>query len=111
MCKKNKDYFLKLGDVSSSSKFEKYAIESKKDLDMLQNHWQNNDKVPLFRYETRSFSIVINNIDIGLNEISIEVIKAFDLLCKNDIDSYIRVEFPFPNVSIRSKTIFCELFF
>lgn len=101
MCKRNKDYFLQLGDVSTASKFEKYAVESKKDLDMLIARWRRGDRVPSFKYETRTFSIVICNTEVGTNEISLEVIKALDIPGKSDIDTYVKVEFPFPNVSQR----------
>lgn len=99
MCKKNKDHFLALGDVSSSSKFEKYAINTAKDLDMLRNFWRKKDPVPRFRYETRNLSIVSCNTQVGSNELVVEIPKAIELPSKNRLDSYVRVEFPFPTVN------------
>ena len=99
MCKRNKEYFLQLGDISTSSKFEKYTIDTRKDLDMLTVLWRNGHKVPSFKYETRTFSIVICNPEVTANEISVEVTKALDIPAKNDVDTYVRIEFPFPTVS------------
>jgi coiled-coil and C2 domain-containing protein 1 len=96
MCRRNTDHFLKLGDVSSSSKFEKFTVESCKDLDMLRIHWRNGNNVPLFKYETRSFSIVICNPDLGNDEAEVHVVKAINIPGKSDIDTYVRLEFPFP---------------
>lgn len=102
MCKRNKEHFTKLGDVSSASKFEKYQIDSLKDLDMLRCYWKNGDKLPRYRYETRTFSIVQSNPDLGTNEAMVTVLKAIDLPGKEDLDTYIKVEFPYPTVSSSS---------
>lgn len=99
MCKKNQTYFLQLGDISTATKFEKYAIDSKKDLDMLKVRWRNGEKPPTFKYETRSFSIVLCNTEVALNEVVAEVIKGFDFQGTKDLDTYVKLEFPFPNVS------------
>ncbi|CAG2113994.1 unnamed protein product, partial [Medioppia subpectinata] len=110
MCKRNKEYFLQLGDISTSSKFEKYAIDSRKDLDVLTARWRSGHKVPNFKYETRTFSIVICNTEVGVNEVTVEVVKAVDIPGKPDIDTYVRLDFPFPNKSILSVKVFNETF-
>ncbi|XP_074594450.1 lethal (2) giant discs 1 [Brevipalpus obovatus] len=97
MCKRNKDHFLALGDVLSSSKFEKCAVDTLKDLDMLRNFWKKKDPVPRFRYETRLLSIVVCNTELSNNELLVEVVKCIELPCKNNIDSYVKVELPFPS--------------
>lgn len=99
MCKRNKENFTKLGDVSSASKFEKFQIDSMKDLDMLRCYWKNGDKLPRYRYETRTFSIVQSNPDLGTNEAVVIVLKAIDLPGKEDLDTFVKIEFPFPTVS------------
>lgn len=106
MCKRNKEYFLQLGDISTSSKFEKYAIDSRKDLDLLQIRWRNGQKMPNVKHETRTFSVVICNTEVGTNEVSVEVVKAIDIPAKNSVDTYVRLEFPFPNVS-ETQSCFC----
>ena len=100
MCNRNKEYFLKLGDVCTSRKFEKYANDSRKDLNMLLVRWRNNENVPSYRTETRTFSIVVSNPEVGLNEVHVEVVKAFDLPGRPEIDTYVKLEFPFPSVCL-----------
>lgn len=107
MCKRNKDHFLALGDVTSSGKFDRFAVDSIKELDMLRARWVNNDKLPRFRYETRSFSIVVCNPELGTNEASVEVIKAIDLPGKSDLDTFVKIEFPFPTVSVTLADKLC----
>ena len=108
MCKRNKEYFLQLGDISTASKFEKYAVDSRKDLDLLTIRWRNGQKLPNVKYETRTFSIVICNTEVTSSEVSVEVVKAVDIPAKSDVDTYVRLEFPFPNVSeTQERTCLC----
>lgn len=98
MCNRNKEYFLKLGDIGTSSKFEKYGNESRLDLNMLQVRYRNGDNIPSFRTETRTFSIVVSNPEVGLNEVHVEIVKGYDFPGKPEIDTYVRLEFPYPTV-------------
>lgn len=107
MCNRNKEYFIKMGDISTSNKFEKYANESRKDLNMLVVRWRNGDNIPSYKTETRTFSIVVSNHEVGINELQVEVIKAFDLPGKPEIDTYVRVELPFPSSVIYTFDIDC----
>ena len=100
MCSTNKEHFLRLGDVTSASKFEKFSIEMKKDLGVLQNNWRRGDKVPKYHYEQKSFSIVVSNTELSNTQISIEVIRAIDLPFKGEPDTFVKIEFPFPKVSL-----------
>lgn len=98
MCNHNRDHFLKLGDIATSKKFEKYANDSKKDLSMLKIRWRNGDTLPPCRTETRTFSIVMSNTEVGLNELTVDVVQAFDIPGKPEIDTYVNVELAFPAV-------------
>lgn len=97
MCNRNKEFFLKMGDINSTKKFEKFSNESRKDLNMLVVRWRNGDNIPSYRTETRTFSIVVSNIEVGVNELEVEIIKAYDIPGKPEIDTYVRVEFPVPS--------------
>lgn len=68
----------------------------KKDFELLRNYKQRGEEVPKYRYERKSFSIVVCNADVSINECAVEVVRAIDLPCKTPMDSYIRFEFPFP---------------
>ncbi|CAN8001881.1 unnamed protein product, partial [Ixodes hexagonus] len=109
MCVQNKDHFFKLGDVSSGTKFEKLAQEAHRDLLVVRNLWQRKDPMPRFHYETRVFTIVRCNHDLTDNELEVSVVRAINLPGKPDeLDSYVRVEFPFPNdapQSVRTRTV------
>uniref|UniRef100_V5H765 Putative cc2d1a protein n=1 Tax=Ixodes ricinus TaxID=34613 RepID=V5H765_IXORI len=126
MCVQNKDHFFKLGDVSSGTKFEKLAQEAHRDLLVVRNLWQRNDPMPRFHYETRVFTIVRCNHDLTDNELEVSVVRAINLPgrsfgtngsiacgCRcgrkpDELDSYVRVEFPFPNdapQSVRTRTV------
>lgn len=97
MCNRNREYFLKMGDIPTSSRFEKYASESKKDLYMLLARKKNGDPIPSYRTEMRTFSIVVANLDVPLNELHVEVIRAFDFSGTPEIDTYVRADFAFPS--------------
>lgn len=104
MCIRNKEYFQKLGDIATAQKFEKYSLEGKKDLNMIRVRYRNHDSIPSYKIETRTFSIVIVNTDVAVNELQVEIVKAYELsVGKSDLDTYVRVEFPFPTEKVQSK--------
>ncbi|GBM79522.1 Coiled-coil and C2 domain-containing protein 1-like [Araneus ventricosus] len=106
MCTRNKEHFLRLGDVSSASKFEKLCLESKKDLSVIQHLKKKGEPVPRFHYETRLFSMVQCHADLGDNDLEVTVERGINLPGKpDDLDSYVRLEFPIPPESPqRAKT-------
>ncbi|CAL1265126.1 unnamed protein product [Larinioides sclopetarius] len=106
MCTRNKEHFLRLGDVSSASKFEKLCLESKKDLSVIQHLKKKGEPVPRFHYETRLFSMVQCHADLGDNDLEVTVERGINLPGKpDDLDSYVRLEFPIPQESPqRAKT-------
>ena len=105
LCAKNKDHFYQIGDVSTGSKFEKYLVDMKKDFEFLQAVKKRGDEVPKYRYERKSFSIVVCNADVSINECVVEVKRGIDLPCKTPVDSYVRFEFPFPkDTPVPAKT-------
>ncbi|XP_035224781.1 coiled-coil and C2 domain-containing protein 1-like isoform X2 [Stegodyphus dumicola] len=96
-CTKNKEHFLRLGDVSSASKFEKFGLESKKDLLVIQHLRKTGGLAPKFHYETRLFSMVKCHTDLGDNDLEVTVERGINLPGKpDDLDSYVRLEFPIP---------------
>lgn len=98
ICQRNKDHFLKLGDVSSASKFEKLAHSSRKDLDVIKHLWKLGESLPRFHYETRLFSMVQCNTDLIDTDFEITVERGINLPGKpTELDSYVKIEFPFPS--------------
>ncbi|GFT34123.1 coiled-coil and C2 domain-containing protein 1-like [Nephila pilipes] len=106
LCTRNKEHFLRLGDVSSASKFEKLCLESKKDLTVIRHLKTNGQPAPRFHYETRLFSMVLCHTDLGDNDLHVSIERGINLPGKpNDLDSYIRLEFPIPQEAPqRAKT-------
>lgn len=100
----NRDVFTKLGDISSANKFEKMGDNSRKDLDSLKNAYEHNDPVPRFHYETRHFSFVQCNYDLGDNDLEVGVVRAINLnppsgYSPSDLHVYVKYEFPYPKDS------------
>ena len=97
MCNRNKDFFLRMGNTQNSKRFEQFAADSRKDLTMLRVRWKNGDNVPSFKYETRTFSCNIANADVGTQELMVEILNGIDIPGRQEIDTYVRVEFNFPS--------------
>lgn len=57
--------------------------------------------MPKFHYEKKSFNIVKCNTDLTENELEINVIRGISYVVANpkDVDTYVKVEFPYPQVS------------
>ncbi|GFQ75638.1 coiled-coil and C2 domain-containing protein 1-like [Trichonephila clavata] len=106
VCARNKEHFLRLGDVSSASKFEKLWLESRKDLTVVHHLKKKGEPAPRFHYETRLFSMVQCHTDLGDNDLEVTVERGINLPGKpNDLDSYVRLEFPIPQEAPqRAKT-------
>ena len=87
---------MKIGDVSTGTKFEKYLIDMKKDYEMLKSYKLRGVDVPQYHYENREFSIVVLNSDVTANEVVFEIVRIIDLPSKTPVDSFVRFEFAFP---------------
>lgn len=64
-------------------------------------HSRNKLPVPKFHYEKKSFNIVKCNTDLTENELEINVIRGISYVVTNprDVDTYVKLEFPYPQVS------------
>jgi len=98
MCMTNRTYFKEVGDIASANKFEQMALHSKKDLDSIRFAFKRGDPVPKFHYETRAFSRVVSNTDLTDNDLELNILNGINYVVKNpqDVDTYIKWEFPFP---------------
>lgn len=59
-------------------------------------------KVPKFHFEQKNFNIVKCNTDLAETELEIEVVRgiSYNVSKPKDVDTYVKVEFPFPQVYI-----------
>lgn len=69
-------------------------------------------RVPKFRFEQKSFNIVKCNTDLAETELEIEVVRGigYNVSKPKDVDTYVKVEFPYPQVFLRDffyKNCFC----
>lgn len=113
-----------MGDVAGMNRFENLALSVQKDLDMLRytkryylffrirKHSvyfiyifssRKNLSIPRFHYEQKSFNIVHCNTDLGENEVEIVLVRGIQYNVPNpkDVDTYVKVEFPYPQVMNR----------
>lgn len=103
MCKTTRDHHKALGDVAGTNRFENLALSVQKDIDILKIARRNKLAVPKFHYEKKSFNIVKCNTDLTENELEINVIRGISYVVSNpkDVDTFVKVEFPYPQVSFR----------
>ncbi|XP_025110330.1 coiled-coil and C2 domain-containing protein 1-like isoform X2 [Pomacea canaliculata] len=101
-CATNAQHFTKLGDVPAASKFQKLEQGCRKDLDSLKSALRHGDPVPKFHYETRSFSVVQCNTDLGDSDMEVSIIRGISYnlpsgFSEKDMDTAVKYEFAFPS--------------
>lgn len=94
-----------MGDIAGMNRFENLALTVQKDLDLVRYSKRKNFPLPKFHYEKRSFNIVHCNTDLTDNELEIIVVRGINYNVPNpkEVDTYVKVEFPLPNVSTKSN--------
>lgn len=94
-----------LGDVAGTNRFENLAIAVQKDLDIIKLCHRKGSKVPKFHFEQKSFNIVRCNTHLAETEMEIEVLRGISYHVSNpkDVDTYVKIEFPYPQVCIAFK--------
>ena len=104
---RTRDHLKSMGDIGSANRFEKWALDSKRDLDTLRLAARQGDSIPKYHYETRTFSIPECNTDLTEDEIEVNVLQGINYKVANptDVDTYVKVELPYPTVSIFYNTI------
>lgn len=90
-----------LGDVAGTNRFENLAIGVQHDLDIVKLAHRKGGKVPKFRFEQKNFNIVKCNVDLAETELEIQVIRGigYNVAKPKDVDTYVKVEFPYPQVT------------
>lgn len=56
--------------------------------------------VPKFHHEQKSFNIVMCNTDLAETELEINIIRGigYNVSKPKDVDTYVKVDFPYPQV-------------
>ncbi|KAL5275169.1 CC2D1A family protein [Megaselia abdita] len=107
MCKNTRDHHKAMGDVAGMNRFENLALSVQKDLDFLRATKRKNLEIPKFHYEQKSFNIIHCNTDLSDNELEICIVRGLNYNVANpkEVDTYIKIEFPFPpEEPFKSKT-------
>lgn len=95
-----------LGDVSGMNRFENWALEVQQHIDIIKLAHRKGSRVPKFRFEQKNFNVVKCNVDLAETELEIQVVRGigYNVSKPKDVDTYVKVEFPYPQV-VPSKII------
>lgn len=95
-----------LGDVAGTNRFENLAVTVQHDLDVIKLAHRKGGRVPKFRFEQRSFNIVKCNTDLAEKELEIQVVRgiSYNVSKPKGVDTYVKVEFPYPQVIISTNS-------
>ncbi|XP_076646996.1 lethal (2) giant discs 1 isoform X2 [Halictus rubicundus] len=95
-CLCTRDHSKALGDVPGYNKWERFALDYKRDLDMLRVRKRDALPPPQHHYETKTYAIVQSCTDLGDNDVEISIIRGINY---SKEDTYVIYEFPYPSDS------------
>ncbi|XP_071866478.1 lethal (2) giant discs 1 isoform X1 [Bombus fervidus] len=96
-CLCTRDHCKALGDVSGYNKWERLALNYKRDLDMLTVRKRDALPSPQHHYEIKTHTIVQSCTDLSDSDIEISIIRGINY--SKDADTYVIFEFPYPSDS------------
>ncbi|CAL7944646.1 unnamed protein product [Xylocopa violacea] len=94
-CLCTRDHCKALGDVSGYNKWERLALNFKRDLDMLRVRKRDALPPPQHHYEIKTYTIVQSCTDLSDSDIEISIIRGVNY--SKDADTYVIFEFPYPS--------------
>lgn len=99
-----------LGDIAGKNRFDNLALTVQRDLDIVKLAHRRGNSVPKFNIETKSFNIVQCNTDLAETELEINVVRGigYNVPKAKEIDTYVKVEFPYPQVSPNASWRCCS---
>lgn len=92
--------------MAGKNRFDNLAVSVQRDMDIVKLAHRKGAKVPKFHFEQKSFNVVKCNTDLAETELEIEVVRgiSYNVSRPKDVDTYVKVEFPYPQVSRISYT-------
>lgn len=101
MCRNTRDHHRAMGDVAGTNRFENLALSVQKDLDFVRLAHRKRLPIPKFHYEMKQFNVVKCNTDLTDNEVEVTIARGINYNVPNpkDVDTYVKLEFPYPQVS------------
>uniref|UniRef100_A0A1A8BLJ9 Coiled-coil and C2 domain-containing protein 1B n=2 Tax=Nothobranchius kadleci TaxID=1051664 RepID=A0A1A8BLJ9_NOTKA len=107
-CLTHSEQFTHLGNVAETTKFEKMAESCKKSLEVLMLAQSRGLLPPKHHFEERSFHTVRIFPELSSTDLVIIIVKGMNLpapsgIQPNDLDAYIKFEFPYPSAEQSQK--------
>ncbi|XP_041980065.1 coiled-coil and C2 domain-containing protein 1-like isoform X2 [Aricia agestis] len=98
LCATNRDHCRAMGDVAEANRYERLALQTKQDLDLVRVAQRLNQDPPKFHYENRQFSIVQCNTELPDNVLELNIVRgvAYNVPNPSDVDTYVKFEFGYP---------------
>ncbi|NXW25984.1 C2D1A protein, partial [Circaetus pectoralis] len=108
MCVNYSKQFTHLGNIAETTKFEKLAEDCKQNMEILKQAHARGFPLPKYHYEQRTFSVIKIFPDLNSNDMVLAIVKGINLpappgVAPNDLDAFVRFEFPYPNAEEAQK--------
>ncbi|KAJ7317392.1 hypothetical protein JRQ81_003554 [Phrynocephalus forsythii] len=108
MCMNYSKQFTHLGNIAETTKFEKMAEECKKNMEVLKQAHAKGFPLPKYHYEQRTFNMVKIFPELNSNDMVLSIVRGVNLpappgMSPNDLDAFVRFEFPYPNAEEAQK--------
>ncbi|XP_039224280.1 coiled-coil and C2 domain-containing protein 1A [Crotalus tigris] len=108
MCISYSKQFTHLGNITETIKFEKMAEDCKKDMEILKQAHAKGLPLPKYHYEQRTHSVIKIFPELNSNDMILSIVKGINLpappgISPDDLDAFVRFEFPYPNVEEAQK--------
>ncbi|NXK15452.1 C2D1A protein, partial [Herpetotheres cachinnans] len=108
MCVSYSKQFTHLGNIAETTKFEKLAEDCKQNMEILKQAHARGFPLPKYHYEQRTFSVIKIFPELNSNDMVLSIVKGINLpappgVAPNDLDAFVRFEFPYPNAEEAQK--------
>ncbi|XP_053907758.1 coiled-coil and C2 domain-containing protein 1A isoform X2 [Cuculus canorus] len=108
MCLNYSKQFTQLGNITETTKFEDLAEDCKRNMELLKDAHARGSPLPKYHYEQRTFTVLKNFPELNSNDLALSIVKGFNLpapagVAPNDLDAFVRFEFPYPNAEEAQK--------
>ncbi|XP_066474043.1 coiled-coil and C2 domain-containing protein 1A [Tiliqua scincoides] len=108
MCMNYSKQFTHLGNITETTKFEKMAEDCKKNMEILKQAHAKGFPLPKYHYEQRTFNMIKIFPELNSNDMVLSIVKGINLpapsgVAPNDLDTFVRFEFPYPNAEEAQK--------
>ncbi|NWH23327.1 C2D1A protein, partial [Grus americana] len=108
MCVNYSKQFTHLGNIAETTKFEQLAEDCKQNVEILKQAHARGFPLPKYHYEQRTFTVIKIFPELNGNDMVLSIVKGINLpappgVAPNDLDAFVRFEFPYPNAEEAQK--------